>query len=264
MAQAEYNVENQAGALVRQRLNQIFTAIQSANAGPAAPAGTRGGMLWVDTSTSPATLRIRNVSDNAWIALGTLGASFAVAGLTLATKTDAEAGTDNTKLMTPLRTVQAISAALPPGTVQMFATSAAPSGWLKANGAALDRTTYAALFAAIGTTFGAGDGSSTFNLPDARGEFFRGWDDGRGVDSGRALGSEQSFATMRLDEFQVRRGSGSAFSVSRTLSESGAFTAWADLQYENGTGAVRSGIRMRLTGDETRPRNLAFLACIKF
>ncbi|MCK9131735.1 phage tail protein [Haemophilus influenzae] len=64
------------------------------------------------------------------------------------------------------------------GEVAFFARTTPPSGWLKANGAAVSRTTYAALFAAIGTTFGAGDGSSTFNLPDLRGEFVRGLDDG--------------------------------------------------------------------------------------
>jgi len=77
------------------------------------------------------------------------------------------------------------------GSVSAFALSTAPAGWLKANGAAVSRTTYADLFAAIGTTFGAGDGSTTFNLPDLRGEFLRGWDDARGVDSGRTFGSWQ-------------------------------------------------------------------------
>jgi microcystin-dependent protein len=51
-------------------------------------------------------------------------------------------------------------------------------GWLKCNGAAVSRSTYAVLFAAIGTLYGAGDGTTTFNLPDYRGEFLRGLDDG--------------------------------------------------------------------------------------
>lgn len=79
----------------------------------------------------------------------------------------------------------------PAGLVAHFARATAPTGWLKANGAAISRTAYADLFAAIGTTFGAGDGFNTFNLPDLRGEFLRGVDDGRGVDGGRALGSAQ-------------------------------------------------------------------------
>jgi phage-related tail fiber protein len=56
----------------------------------------------------------------------------------------------------------------------------------------ISRTTYADLFAAIGTTFGVGDGSTTFGIPDLRGEFARGWDDARGVDTGRTFGSAQA------------------------------------------------------------------------
>ena len=61
------------------------------------------------------------------------------------------------------------SAAVPAGTVAAFAGSAAPSGWLLCDGSAVSRTTYAALFAVIGTTYGAGDGSTTFNLPNLKG-----------------------------------------------------------------------------------------------
>ena len=77
------------------------------------------------------------------------------------------------------------------GDVKTVATEEPPLGWLKCNGAVVSRTQYAALFDVIGTRFGAGNGSTTFGLPDLRGEFVRGWDDGRGVDPGRELGSEQ-------------------------------------------------------------------------
>ncbi|RQS60418.1 phage tail protein [Burkholderia sp. Bp8986] len=80
----------------------------------------------------------------------------------------------------------------PASMIAFFARSTAPAGWLKANGAAVSRTAYAVLFAQIGTTYGAGDGFNTFNLPDMRGEFPRGWDDGRGADNGRQLGSQQA------------------------------------------------------------------------
>lgn len=85
-----------------------------------------------------------------------------------------------------------MGSATPAGQVATYAMTSCPSGWIKANGAAVSRTTYASLFAAIGTTWGAGDGSTTFNLPDLRGEFVRGWDDGRGVDTGRAIASAQA------------------------------------------------------------------------
>jgi len=58
---------------------------------------------------------------------------------------------------------------VPPGVVLPFAGTSAPAGFLLCGGQAVSRATYAALFAAIGTTFGAGDGSTTFNLPDLRG-----------------------------------------------------------------------------------------------
>jgi len=77
------------------------------------------------------------------------------------------------------------------GSVVAFASSTLPPDYLECNGAAVSRTTYAALFARIGTTYGAGNGTTTFNLPDLRGEFIRGWDNGRGADASRTLGSWQ-------------------------------------------------------------------------
>lgn len=68
----------------------------------------------------------------------------------------------------------AMSDLLPPGTVLPYAGSTTPSKFLACNGAAVSRTTYAALFAAIGTTWGPGDGSTTFNVPDCRGVFIKG------------------------------------------------------------------------------------------
>lgn len=140
----------------------------------------------------------------------------------------------------------------PPGTVAHMARSTAPPQWLKANGAAISRTTYADLFEAIGTTFGAGDGSTTFNVPDLRGEFIRSWDDGKGVDTGRAFGSAQaqdiqphthsifiaSNATMP-NNYPVGKNSGSPNPVL-------------------GGNTTSTGVK------ETRPRNIALLACIHY
>ena len=67
---------------------------------------------------------------------------------------------------------------VPTGTVFPFASDAPPAGFVECNGAAVLRTTYAALFAVIGTRYGSGDGSMTFNLPDLRGTFVRGWSHG--------------------------------------------------------------------------------------
>jgi microcystin-dependent protein len=82
-----------------------------------------------------------------------------------------------TGIVFPNAQTQAV-AYLPAGMVQYFANSSVPTGWLQCNGALISRTTYADLFAAIGTTYGAGDGSSTFALPDTRGQFLRAWSAG--------------------------------------------------------------------------------------
>ena len=104
--------------------------------------------------------------------------------LDIATLSEARLGISNTKIMTPYLVKSSFNM------VGMIVYGAFPDqlsgegGWLKANGAAVSRTAYGDLFAKIGTVFGSRDGSTTFNLPDLRGEFIRGWDNGRGVDSG--------------------------------------------------------------------------------
>lgn len=72
------------------------------------------------------------------------------------------------------------------GIVFAFAGTSAPTGWLLCDGSAISRTTYADLFARIGTAHGSGDGSTTFNLPDYRGRFLRGRDGGSNRDPDRA------------------------------------------------------------------------------
>lgn len=150
---------------------------------------------------------------------------------------------------------------VPAGTVIYYAANTPPTGYLKANGAVISRVTYAALFSAIGTTFGVGDGSTTFGLPDLRGEFARGWDDGRGVDSGRAFGSAQAVQTNNLAAFQTT-GNAISVNVERLVSDDGSYSLYSETGANDaGTGV---GIRMRNRGVETRPQNIALLACIKF
>ena len=82
------------------------------------------------------------------------------------TSTTATTGDNSTKIATTAFVQTAITAAVLSGTIQMWPTASAPTGYLLCNGAAVSRTTYAALYAVVGTTFGVGDGSTTFNLPD--------------------------------------------------------------------------------------------------
>jgi microcystin-dependent protein len=143
------------------------------------------------------------------------------------------------------------------GFVMAYTKNSPPTGWLECNGAAISRTTYATLFAIIGTTFGSGDGSTTFNIPDLRAEFIRGWDNGRGVDSGRVFGSAQSVQTNNLDKFSTTLGSGGE----QTVPQDGSYSGMASTGY-NAVPFI--GIKMKLTGLETRPRNIALMYCIKY
>jgi microcystin-dependent protein len=138
--------------------------------------------------------------------------------------------------------------AIPSGTIINVAMNTAPSGYLKANGAAVSRTTYAALFTAIGSTFGVGDGSTTFNVPDLRGEFVRGWDDSRGIDSGRVFGSAQA------DELKAHVHS---------VTSGNSSNAQGSTPFESASTANNSYNTNSTGGAETRPRNIALLACIK-
>lgn len=78
---------------------------------------------------------------------------------------------DTVEAMIDPATVTPPDTAFQPGMILLYGAAAAPSGWLVCNGALVSRATYADLFTAIGTTFGAGDGSTTFALPDLRGKF---------------------------------------------------------------------------------------------
>lgn len=192
-----------------------------------------------------------------------------------------------------------IATAVSSGAVMHFARSTPPAGWLKANGAAVSRSTYEALFTAIGTTFGAGDGASTFNLPDLRGEFVRGWDDARGVDGGRAFGSFQDGQNESHTHGASTNSTG-AHTHSGTTATDGSHAhndnggLYTNSNIEVGTGATVRGVNNSSVnldaagshnhsfttgsggahshsvtvnadgGDEARPRNRALLACIKY
>jgi microcystin-dependent protein len=80
---------------------------------------------------------------------------------------------------------------IPAGLIFAVAAPIVPPDCLYCNGQAVSRTTFARLFNVIGGRYGVGDGSTTFNVPDLRADFIRGWDDGKGVDPGRVFGSEQ-------------------------------------------------------------------------
>lgn len=165
-----------------------------------------------------------------------------------------------------------------PGILAMHAATTPPAGWLKCNGQAVSRTTFAPLFAVIGTTWGAGDAVTTFNVPDFRGEFVRGHDDGRGIDilpAARSFASFQDWSTGRpKGTTQARvKGDGSTgpFTGASNPSQAGfarPSKVGEGVTIASGVDAGNAGFELDVlnvvAGDaETRPRNLAALFIIK-
>ena len=177
----------------------------------------------------------------------------------------------------------ALPQAVPTGSVHMMASTSVPSGYLKCNGAAVSRTTYADLFAEIGTAFGAGNGSSTFNVPDLRGEFVRGWADNRNVDSGRNFGTSQGDQNKQHNHGVSDGGHnhgindpGHLHQVAYSNSDSGDGVIEESGQGFNGfepTETATTGITINNAttgisinndgGSEARPRNIALMYVIK-
>lgn len=198
------------------------------------------------------------------------------------------AATDVQAALNELDTEKASVDVAPAGEIRFFPATAAPTGFLKANGALLSRTTYAALYAfalASGNIsandgawlsggFSPGDGSTTFRIPDLRGYHVRSWDDGRGIDSGRAIGTVQ--ADQLLAHGHTVTDAGHKHEVRLAVT---AGTSTNTLATNRGDGNNNNGF-MRTDGDalvganvtvntssggaETRVKTLAILACIKY
>ena len=175
-----------------------------------------------------------------------------------------------------------IVAGVPTGAVFCVAVATIPTGYLECNGAAVSRTTYAALFSFIGTQYGTGNGSTTFNLPDLRGEFIRGFDNGRGIDSGRGIGSSQgsqnvahdhdadASATSNVSDPGHRhpaRGYGSDDDGGSSFAGSGN-TAISTAAIQDATTGISVSTNVSIDvdndgGNESRPRNVAMMYIIK-
>lgn len=132
----------------------------------------------------------------------------------IATQNEVNQGRDKERAVTPASLkayadTQIVTMAAPTGSVICYTGTAPPAGYLECNGREYLRSEYSALFTVIGTRFGNGNGTTSFNVPDLRGEFVRGWDNGRGVDPdrNRTLGSHQE------DTFRSHRHSGSTSSA---------------------------------------------------
>lgn len=176
--------------------------------------------------------------------------------------------------ITDLRDYIATMETVAPGVVAFYSKITAPTGWLKANGAAVSRTTYSALFAAIGTAFGVGNGTTTFNIPDLRGVFIRGLDDGRGVDAGRTLSNTPQGGQNKSHSHTGTAASagGHAHSIATRVSsgdggtEVGSTNGAAGGTYATASAGAHTHTVTTVAdgGTEARPMNIALLACIKY
>ncbi|WP_434629452.1 tail fiber protein [Chromobacterium sp. CV08] len=148
--------------------------------------------------------------------------------------------------------------AVPPGQIAYFGREHHPPGWLRCDGSYVSRTTYAALYDAIGDTFPNPDPArpnpdpaNLFCLPELRGEFIRSWDAGRGVDPGRVFGSRQD-QSIQSHTHQIWGD------VTNTLAGAGRLPTADQVGHERWLSTEATG------GAETRPRNVALHACIKY
>jgi len=160
-------------------------------------------------------------------------------------------------------------AALPAGVMIDFAGTTAPSGWIMCDGAAVSRTVYAGLFAAIGTTYGTGDGSTTFNLPDFRGRFAR-YMDNMGTVAGAASRDTARSLVSALGTTQTQTTAKNGLTATTAyayfrgdVADVRAYpAATPDEMYT--TASLSNQISLSSTDTETRPINLSCNRIIKY
>ena len=204
MSQTDLNAVNATGANFRTDLNNHLAALASTNSGATAPSTTFANQIWVDTASGASYLKIRNADNDAWITALQLNQSGDVAechtdlvdtnaiqddavtaakvagGAIDATALASDACTSAKILDANVTTAKIADGAVTAaklasgiatitGEIRMWPTASAPTDWLFCNGAAVSRSTYSALFAVIATTYGVGDGSTTFNVPNFAG-----------------------------------------------------------------------------------------------
>jgi len=208
----------------------------------------------LDQSTITATAIFNNTLDV------TSGKLLVKAGGVTSNEIAADAVTTNAIADGAVTQAKASNMLIPAGAIMPFAMNGAPTGWLAADGTAVSRSTYATLFAAIATTYGVGDGSTTFNVPDLRGYFVR----GTGTNSdGTASGT---FAAKQADAFQ-----GHWHEIWGTPAQGSSVGGAEDVQTPNSllsSTSIRTAVTDGTNGtprvaSETRPRNIAMFYCIK-
>ena len=150
-----------------------------------------------------------------------------------------------------------------------------PAGFLYCNGAVISRSTYSQLFDAISTSWGNGNGTSTFNIPDSRGQFLRGASDGTGLDpnadtrTGKPGGNTgDNVGSYQTDEFKTHQH---VFGADDQVSPQGGYTNIGSFGYDATSAGSGGGVHLRTKNDttnsggtETRPKNANVYYIIKY
>lgn len=152
----------------------------------------------------------------------------------------------------------------PVGTVNYFARQFPPEGWLLCDGREVSRDVFADLYNMVGTSFGKGDGKNTFNLPDLRGEFIRGLDEGRGVDSDRKLGESQVASLIVGDDVGDTVNSAKVANPSDFGLDKANIKDYPNARLDYIPATVADYKVPDKHFGAARPRNVALLACIKY
>jgi microcystin-dependent protein len=178
------------------------------------------------------TQSVSVIDGNFTVALGDTAAIpawlFAQPSLYLQIEVDGQQLAGRQRILTvPYAHYAAGTSAVPTGSITAYAGSQAPAGWLLCDGRELGRTEYPALYAAIGTTYGAGDGSSTFNLPDLRGRFLRGWDGGTNRD---ADSSQRSAGNGQYEDWATGVARAGMPTSSANLNHTHSYLDWYNIQ----------------------------------
>lgn len=177
--------------------------------------------------------------------------------------------TTDTYTKAELQALLLTASALPVGGILPFPRGVVPAGYLELDGSVQKIATFPDLAAYLAGAFNKGDEpAGYFRLPDGRGEFLRGWDHGRGVDAGRAIGS---FQKGSLQSFDPNRASYSVTGLTHTGDEIGILAkhgldpaALADYPQSQVVNYDNTSITpINVAGGVTRPRNLAVMWCIK-
>lgn len=252
---------------LKAHLDACYAAAVDSNRGSSAPSNPLEGMLWLDSSGGPTAEVLRRYTVAAgWVPIMTFNITSGTITQLHGILDEDDMASDSAVLPPSQQSVKAYvdPDKVPAGAMMDWPTETPPTGWLERNGASLVRTDYPALFAVIGTMFGAAD-ATHFNLPDDRGLFGRWWAHGQATDPDRAtrtapaatgatltagdhVGTEQDHTLEAHTHTQ-----GVQLTANTANGAQGAY-AVGDTSFATGSTG----------GNETRPVNRAYMPIIKY